>query len=224
MLRRKKLPFEILEVERPVSRDGSRLRLGEVGVWRGHRKAWQAVVDHPAKHDFTLILEDDAVLPGMVSTKNGQRYRHGSARKLDYTQWPVAIPREAHVIFLYSTSGGREALHFMDAKPTVKNHEPLPNRTCHGVTTVETYVRGYLTLGYLVTRAGAELLLKITADNAGFKFNLPIDGYLCNRKLRSPELSVYVAMDILASTNSADHGKSSKAVVSGPEGKISDGN
>jgi GR25 family glycosyltransferase involved in LPS biosynthesis len=89
MLRKKGISPQFVTPQRPkkgILGDSS-IKLGEIGVWFGHQRAWQAVLANKNKHEFTLIMEDDVLLSGV---------------NVDYTNLNVAVPQDAHMVFLHS--------------------------------------------------------------------------------------------------------------------------
>jgi GR25 family glycosyltransferase involved in LPS biosynthesis len=201
MLMKKNIRPRFVEVEGPKKRFGSPLKLGEVGVWFGHQLAWRAILDDPNKPQFTMIMEDDMLLPG-------------DPRKVDYTEWNVAVPQDAHMIFLHSRIGANpNSDPPFPGRSTVLGHKPIAGpRSCLGVNTVDTYTWGYSMIGYVVTRAGAQLLLDKTTT-PGYTFRIPVDGFPFSTTQMPNGLKVYVALDMPVVTREDDNAKSDKDAV-----------
>jgi hypothetical protein len=114
------LPFGVVEATRPQEKEWKeniaidepgRLDVGAYGVWKGHQKAWQAALD--GGHAFTMVMEDDIVLPG----------------DYNYSHWSIAVPKDAHIIFLNTYVLEAPG----DLRSTVYGAVPLgPKQSCPG--------------------------------------------------------------------------------------------
>jgi GR25 family glycosyltransferase involved in LPS biosynthesis len=192
MLGKKGISPQFVTVEKPTSQFNSALKLGEVGVWLGHQRAWQAILENPVKHEFTLIMEDDVLLSGPG---------------VDYIDWEVAAPLDSHMIFLHTKIGTEKA-----PRSTVLGHTLLSGKICRGVDTVEKYKWGYSMIGYVVTQAGAAMLLDQTTT-PGYQFRIPVDGFPFSGYLKPRELKVYAAMNMQATVRETDNDNSDKNAV-----------